>query len=432
MRSTERKQPKHPLEPEGRGVLVFLALPFVFLGLLFFFLAACGDAGTEGAGADRQTTSATDDGARVIPREASTQEVAQRPEKPRRDAGADTTEGDAAPSVPVPETFGASEEAFHERRWAEATAGFAAYTERTPENPWGHYMLGLSAWKGGDLERAEEALSEATRLDPEHTKSWINLARVRLDDERPDDALDAVRRAVELEPERADALRVLGRVAHESGDVEEALDAYRRAVVADPDDAWAMNNLGLLQIQRGAYGPAAEALARAVQLRDDVATFQNNLGVALERTGHLAAAAEAYRRAQELSNGHDKARVSLARVEEQVPTGAEAEPAELEALAEAFVRTTEEWRVALDATDPEGEGEEETDTRSAALPETGAGTDGADATDDGSGSPGTGEPSGDGPSGERTDGADTGEAGDSDGAADTGDATDEPTGDTMP
>src|SRR5438128_8343246 len=53
-----------------------------------------------------------------------------------------------------PVTFGRADSAFRGRRYSEAVSLFAVYTTSNPDNPWGHYMLGLSAWKAGDREPA--------------------------------------------------------------------------------------------------------------------------------------------------------------------------------------------------------------------------------------------------------------------------------------
>ena len=80
-----------------------------------------------------------------------------------------------ATSEPV--SYRVAEDAYQAGRFDEATELFTAYTTRQPENPWGHYMLGLSAWKAGTLDQAAGALDEALRRDPGHLKSWINLGR---------------------------------------------------------------------------------------------------------------------------------------------------------------------------------------------------------------------------------------------------------------
>jgi predicted Zn-dependent protease len=85
----------------------------------------------------------------------------------------------------VPASYVDAEAAYTARKYAEAAELFGSYTRATPENPWGHYMQGLSAWKAGDSEQAMSSFDEALRLDPRHRKSLLNSSRVLLDTGRP-------------------------------------------------------------------------------------------------------------------------------------------------------------------------------------------------------------------------------------------------------
>ena len=247
-------------------------------------------------------------------------------------------------SVPVNVSFEEAESSYRDRRYDEAVDLFSVYVDRKPENAWGHYMLGLSAWKAGRYELAEEAFGDALDRDPKHVKSLINLSRVLLDVGRGEEALEKIETAIEIDSTSGDAYRLLGRTRHELGQVDEAGDAYRHAIVLDGEDAWSMNNLGLLWIQQERFEEALGPLARAVELRGDVPVFQNNLGIALERSGHIVAAAEAYRAALELDSTYGKPSVSLARVEVLKPE-AEVEPVDLARLAQAFAEEIERWRL---------------------------------------------------------------------------------------
>jgi tetratricopeptide (TPR) repeat protein len=240
-------------------------------------------------------------------------------------------------------TYGDAERVFRTGDYKAAAAMFEAYAARVPTNPWGPYMLGISAWRGGDHARAVAALAKAVEIDPKHLKGLLNLGRVLLEQGRASDALDPVVKVVELDPEIGEAWRVLGNVRAELRMTEEAMEAYRRAILADHRDAWTMNNLGLLLINEGKYGDALGPLARATELRPDVATFQNNLGVALERSGHVAQAAEAFRAALVADTGYVKARVSLERVEALTPT-AQATGLVLSEVASTFAAEVERWR----------------------------------------------------------------------------------------
>src|SRR5256885_1043877 len=77
-----------------------------------------------------------------------------------------------------PVTFELADSAYRERRYDDATTLFQTYSESRPTNPWGFYMLGLSAWKAGDRAQAERAFVQALTLDSTHVKSQLNLSRV--------------------------------------------------------------------------------------------------------------------------------------------------------------------------------------------------------------------------------------------------------------
>src|SRR6476646_7038477 len=167
------------------------------------------------------------------------------------------------------------EKVYQEKRYADAAALFSTYVDQHPNNPWGHYMLGLSSWKSGDLERAESAFVRANELDPKHVKTLLNLTRVHLDQGKPKDALGRVNAALALDSSSGEAYRLLGRVRSALNEPNEAIAAYRLALSHSSTDVWSMNNMGLLLIQQGKNEEALGPLARAVQLDSTVATFQN-------------------------------------------------------------------------------------------------------------------------------------------------------------
>jgi len=240
-----------------------------------------------------------------------------------------------APKIAGPVSFADGEAAYQAGKYVEATQVFEQYTLAKPDNAWGHYMLGLSASKGGDLEKAEKAFEEALRIDPDHLKSLLNLSRVMIDKGRFDDAIVKLGRAGEVEPNSAEVHRLLGRAYNGQKKTDDAVDAYRQAIVLDPTDAWSMNNLGLILIEQGKSNEATPLLAKAVELRKDVPVFHNNLGMALEQTGRFKAAVSEYNDALAADAGYEKAKRNLARVE-AVKAGSE-EPFDREAEAKRAV-----------------------------------------------------------------------------------------------
>ena len=171
----------------------------------------------------------------------------------------------------------------------------------------------------------------------------FNASRVLLEKGRADEALERIEQALSQEPLSTEGLRLLGRAKYQLGKVDEAIEAYRRALATDDRDVWSMNNLGLIYIEQERSSEALPPLARAVQLRGNSPVFQNNLGVALERSGYPVAAAKAYEAAIQADSSYTKAATALARVtsgEQQQ----EAEPVNLEELAQSFQSEIESWR----------------------------------------------------------------------------------------
>ena len=83
--------------------------------------------------------------------------------------------------------------------------------EEKTDDPYAHYLFGLALWKSGQLDEAEGALVRSTTLNDQAIKTWINLARVRLDRREFDGALEAADRATALDPGSSDALHQRGR-----------------------------------------------------------------------------------------------------------------------------------------------------------------------------------------------------------------------------
>jgi tetratricopeptide (TPR) repeat protein len=250
----------------------------------------------------------------------------------------DSSVGVVAPETPVVQvSLTDAEKVYQEKNYGEAAELFAVYTDRHPTNPWGHYMLGLSAWKSGDLDRAESAFVRSLELDRKHVKTLLNLSRVHLDQGRPKDAGERVTAALALDSSSAEAYRLMGRVRAALNQPNEAIAAYRIALSHDSKDVWSMNNMGLLLIQGANFEEALGPLSRAVQLDSNVAVFQNNLGIALEHTGRYTLAVQAYQNALVANADYTKAKLSLARVQGRQDDPS-AMPVELVSLAEAFDR----------------------------------------------------------------------------------------------
>lgn len=260
----------------------------------------------------------------------------------------------ATPAVAVSASYEDGEAAFQAGRYQDASAIFAAYAERKPENVWGHYMKGLSEWRAGELEQAIESFDQALAIDSTHRKSLHNSTRVLLELDRNDEALERIETALAVDSTSAETWRLVGRVRDELGQPEAAIEAYKHALVIDERDVWAMNNLGLIYIQLGRYEEALPPLARAVELRSNAPVFQNNFGSALERTGRFTLARRAYEDALAADSGYTKASVALERVT-PLTEAPDVEPVDFAELTQRFRMQVRLWRDGMiaDTTDAE-------------------------------------------------------------------------------
>ena len=274
--------------------------------------------------------------------------VAQTDTAVAKTTGKVETQEVVEPSGPV--TFEEAEIAYFEQRYGAAADLFTRYTEQRDANPWGFYMLGLSAWKAGDPASAGAAFQEALELDPKHVKSHVNYARVLLETDRVDEAIAHIDSALELDPASNPAQRLRGVALYRQGHVADAIASYQAAIQLDGDDAWSMNNLGLIYIEQERFEDALPPLAKAAELRGDVGTFQNNLGMALECTGHFRQAETVYQTAMTLSPSSGKARANYERVADVIED-ASVPPVDLAALAERFGEIVAGWN--LDAEEDE-------------------------------------------------------------------------------
>ena len=166
------------------------------------------------------------------------------------------TPASAAPSpsasvVPPDVSYATADSAFRARHYPVATEMFTAYTARRPENPWGYYMLGLSAWHAGQLDRAQQAFEGVLSRDPRHVKALVNLARVLLEENQAPDALTRINEALALDSGLGEGWRVLGRTQAQLGHTDSAIDAYHQALTIDSSDVWAIEQPGSRPYRRG-------------------------------------------------------------------------------------------------------------------------------------------------------------------------------------
>lgn len=241
-------------------------------------------------------------------------------------------------------SFADAESAFHEGRYDEAKRFFEDYVTGQPENPWGHYMLGLAALRTGSLEEAKVALEKSLELEPKSVKTHRNLTRVLLDLGRNSEALEESEVALTLDSTSAEGFRLKARAQAKLGELDAAIATYREALVVDDEDVWSMNNLGLIYLDQDRPDEALGPLARAVEIAGNAPVFQNNLGMALEKVGFPVAAKQAYERAVKADSTYAKAVKNLERIGAVVSDSTQDAGVNLSEMAEVFRLKVQMWK----------------------------------------------------------------------------------------
>ncbi|KAB8318634.1 tetratricopeptide repeat protein, partial [Tolypothrix campylonemoides VB511288] len=96
-------------------------------------------------------------------------------------------------------------------------------------------LLAYSVQQQGRIAESAEIWAEATRLEPNRSELFSNLAAAQLTLRREADAADSARQAIALDPARADAHANLGNALRRLGDWEGAVTHLRRAADLRPE-----------------------------------------------------------------------------------------------------------------------------------------------------------------------------------------------------
>jgi Flp pilus assembly protein TadD len=120
---------------------------------------------------------------------------------------------------------------------------------------------------------------QVLQQDNQNVPTLANLAAIELDLGHLDAAEINIKQAVALAPDDPYSLFVLGRLKFNQKKYDEAVDALSRAAKLDPQDGQVQNFLGLALSEKGLRGPAETALRKAIQLDPGYASAHNNLAV---------------------------------------------------------------------------------------------------------------------------------------------------------
>jgi tetratricopeptide (TPR) repeat protein len=174
-------------------------------------------------------------------------------------------------------------------------------TQVCPENPLGHYFLGMLHRSEGYLSTALWDFKRSLRLDPLNAAVYAEIANTYLRLGQHVSAEEWYRGAVSIAPDEP-GFRLL--LTEFYLDVvprpQEALIAAAELAALTPDDPVALDLLGWAYLMAGQTSTAKTTLEKALTLDPTLAHAYYHLGVACEELGDLAAAERAYQRAIDL------------------------------------------------------------------------------------------------------------------------------------
>ena len=139
-----------------------------------------------------------------------------------------------------------------------------------PDHPFSHYVHSVVLADANCLPEAEAAIREAIGLDQSTSMYFGQLAKVHLQRQQWQQALDAAELGLQVDPADDDCANLRSIALIRLGRRVEASDTLRGALERDPDDAWTHANLGWSLIEQGRYNDAMVHFREALRLEPNL------------------------------------------------------------------------------------------------------------------------------------------------------------------
>ena len=170
---------------------------------------------------------------------------------------------------------------------------------RLPNSGSLHLQRGIVLAMKEDFGGAQTEFEATVRLDPQRSISYVALALILLQMDRPGDAVTVLRKRTSVDADYL-ALWFLGEalnragLAEDSPEEKEAIDALTRSVRMKPDVPQSRILLAKLLARRGALDMAEEQLARALELDSNNVNATYQLAQIYQKKGDTARARELF------------------------------------------------------------------------------------------------------------------------------------------
>jgi tetratricopeptide (TPR) repeat protein len=162
-------------------------------------------------------------------------------------------------------------------------------------------LTSLAYSQAGFMDRAEEPIRTAIRLEPDNATAHYFLARLLYTDNRFDESIEESKKVISLAPDFVRAYENLGLSYEGRYQRDEAEHWYREAINRQSARAekteWPLVDLALLLIHENRYDEARPYLVEALAINPNNTQSLVQMGTLLENNGDLTGALDRYRAA---------------------------------------------------------------------------------------------------------------------------------------
>jgi choline-sulfatase len=204
-----------------------------------------------------------------------------------------------------------AQDAFQRKEDDQAEALLTEVQQKDPQIYVIPFLLGESALRRQNWERAADQLQRCLELNPNFDNAMTGMARALAKLGRADEAKSWLNKALQSNPQNYRAWYQMGPLDAGS-DPAAALSAYEKTVAIQPNFSAGQRELGMLLFQQKNYAAAAPHLQEAIKLELEDARLHNFLGICYNRTNRTLKAVREFQRAIELDPKLAEAHLNLA------------------------------------------------------------------------------------------------------------------------
>jgi choline-sulfatase len=204
-----------------------------------------------------------------------------------------------------------AQDAFQRREDDRAEALLTEVQQKDPQIYVIPFLLGESALRRQNWEKAAEQLQRCLTLNPNFDNAMTGLARALAKLNRADEAKTWLNNALQSNPQNYQAWYQLGLLSGPSAP-EAGQASFEKAIAIQPNFSAGQRELGMVLFQQKNYFGAAPHLEKAIRLGLEDARLHNFLGICYNHTNRSAKAVVEFQRAIKLDPKLAEAHLNLA------------------------------------------------------------------------------------------------------------------------